>query len=220
MNSFSVDEFIQKRYPHSNPDTIQRRNRFGDYFKKILPSITVIEDLQTYTDFNYSFFEVRGDGNCCLHSILRYYGTICWLDLPDKDYGNLNSEESAHYTGVLETWKNLATQYIRDFMGDSSFELDSNCPEYQLICKCISDYTDMRIIVVEYSGTNSGIENKVYEFVPESGTYSDTVILLNMTNHFTLIFPRSSNSYIDPKMTRKLVGDLMLTNAFLNDVKA
>jgi hypothetical protein len=95
--------------------------------------------------------------------------------------------------------------------------LDPNVPEYQLICKYISDTSQMRIIVLEYDAFKSDVLNKVGVFVPDSESFTDTVILINFSHHFTLIFPTSTCSLYDTKTIRRMVGDELITKATKNE---
>jgi len=65
-----------------------------------------------------------------------------------------------------------------------------NVPEYHLICASIAIFCDMRIIVLEYNGYKDSHPNKVLQFLPRNQDVSDTVILINFSNHFTLVVPK------------------------------
>ncbi len=205
--SQSIKEFSQIQFPSSSEDTLSRRAKFTNYLESILPT-----DLSA----NYSFVKVVGDGSCFFHSILRYFGYLTWQDLPNKDTTELDEHEQLVYQFALSNLREMSTEYIREFTGDSTFVLDPNVPEYQLICKYISDTTGLRIIVLEYDGYKPDSLNKVGQFLPESDNHIDTAILINFSHHFTLIFPTSTDPKYDTKTIRRLVGDELVTKAFLN----
>jgi hypothetical protein len=141
---------------------------------------------------------------------------LTWHDLPNKDTSDLDENEQIIYQLALSNLRETVTEYIRDFKGDPTFVLDSDVPEYQLICKYISDSSSLRIIVLEYDENNVDSLNKVGLYLPEYSNHTDTVILINFSHHFTLIFPTSTDPKHDTKTIRRLVGDELLTKAFLN----
>lgn len=127
----------------------------------------------------YNFNKVRGDGNCLFHTILRYFGYLTWQDIPNKDLGDLNFQELHTYNEVLKNLRILSRDHIRNFIGDKTFELDPNIPEYHLICNFLANSSNMRIIVLEYNGYKNNKLNIVSQFLPDNCEISDTVILIN-----------------------------------------
>jgi hypothetical protein len=205
----SLDLFALEQFPSSSySDSIERRNKFADFIKLIFPT-----DLPT----KYNFVKVRGDGSCFFHSILRYFGYLTWLDLPNKDSDQFDEEEEMLYAIILSSFRERATEFIRNFTSNDEFILDPNVPEYQLICKFVADTMGLRIVVLEYNAYKSGELNKVYQFEPELGDQSDSAILINLSNHFTLVFPGSTDSRHDTKTIRKMVVNELVTKAFLSE---
>ena len=204
LNSFALKQFPSSTFE----DSIKRKIKFLEFLSSIFPLELPVK---------YNFIDVRGDGSCFFHSILRYFGYLSWLDLPNKDSNQFDEEEQLAYAIVLSNMRESATEYIRDFIGLADFVLDSNVPEYQLICKFIADTMNLRIIVIEYDAYKSVELNKVYQFESESGDYSDSAILINMSNHFTLVFPTSTNPKYDTRAIRKIVVDDLVSKAFLSE---
>ena len=203
----SINSFALEQFPSSSfSDTIERRNKFANFISSIFP---------TNLQVNYNFIKVRGDGSCFFHSILRYFGYLTWLDLPNKDSDQFNKEEELVYQLALSNLRETSTEFIRTYLGISDFVLDPNVPEYQLICKYIADTMNLRIVIIEYSAYKLPRFNKVYQFEPDSGDISDSAILINMHNHFTLVFPVSTSPFNDTKTIRKLVVDKMIINAII-----
>lgn len=188
-------------------DIIERKERFQRYLLSILP---------TNLPSKYNFAKVRGDGSCFFHTILRYFGYLTWMDLPNKDSDQFTPEEEMVYQLTLSNLRNMATEYIRNFIGDPTFVLDPSVPEYQLICKFISDTSNLRIVILEYDYYKSDSLNKVGLFEPESGIWTDSVILINYSHHFTLIFPSSTDPSIDTKTIRGIVADELIVKARSN----
>lgn len=206
----AICDFSKSQYPSSFNDTIERRNNFIGWMLSLLPT----EDEEIYA--SYEFVKVRGDGNCFYHAILRYFGLVSWMDLPNKDLVEQNEEETELYQQVLINMKTIHRDYMRDFFGDLTLELDNSCPEYQMGCKIISNTFNIRIIVLEYDSFQPIQLNKLYAFTPPYDDYADTIIMLNLSHHFTLIFPKSLNSKYDTKSIRKIVGDKIIQKATQN----
>ena len=204
----SIESFVSEQFPSSYSKTIERRNKFSNFMCDIFSS-----DF----DIKYNFVKVNGDGSCFFHAILRFFGYLTWMDLPNKDQNQFDIQEELLYVETLSNLRENSTEYIRNFTGQSDFILDQNVPEYQLICKYLSDYSEIRIIVIEYNSFKSDDSNKVYEFLPETGVFDDSVIMINLSNHFTLIFPTSSNSKYDTKTIRKLAADNIITKSLLSN---
>lgn len=208
LDQLDLENFAYSQFPSSFEDAIQRRNTFESFMKSFFPIDSSVK---------YNFIKVIGDGNCFFHGILRYFGYLTWLDLPNKDSTELNEEEEILYVITLSSLRERATEFIRNYLGQINFVLNTNVPEYQLICKFIADTMNLRIIVIEYNAFGSIELNKVYHFEPISGEFVDSAILINLGNHFTLVFPTSVNSRYDTKTTRKNVVDEMLTKAVLSE---
>ena len=201
----SIGQFSKNQFPSSTKDTLDRREEFLLYLTSILPIGLPV---------NYTFKKVIGDGSCFFHAILRYYGYLRWHDLPNKDTNELDEQETIIYLETLSNLRETSTEYIRNFIGDPEFVLDSNVPEYQLICKYISDTSNVRIIILEYDGYKEDKSlNKVCQFEPDSSVYTDTIIMINFSHHFTLIFPTSTDPRFDTKIIRNVVGDDLIIKA-------
>lgn len=203
----SIKELSIKKFPDPNQSTCQREDSFFTWLKILLPS--------NKDKVKYTFDEVRGDGNCLFYTIFRYLGYLNIDNLPNKDYDFMDQDEKINYNEYLDNLILMVTEYCKEFLGDDKFKLDTNTPEYQLICGFISTNMDLRIIVLEYDAYSYKNEcmNKVSKFTPDSGLESDTIILLNFSHHFTLIFPHSTDPSIDTKGIRKIVGDELIQNA-------
>lgn len=202
MNSLYTFAFEQ--FPSHFSDTVKRRNTFANFLNSIF---------STDISVNYNFVKVIGDGNCFFHAILRYLAFLTWLDLPNKDTNQLDEEEELNYTIILSNLRTGATDFIRNFLGQNDYVLDPNVPEYQLICKYIADNMNLRIVVIEYDAFSSGELNKVYLFEPVDGEFSDSVILINLGNHFTLVFPVSTDPLFDTKTIRNIATNNLISNA-------
>lgn len=203
----SINQFALEQYPSSSfSDSIERRNRFANFIKTIFP---------TNISSTYKFVKVNGDGSCFFHSILRYFGYLTWLDLPNKDTNQFNEEEELVYQLALSNLREMSTEFIRNYLDDSDFVLDPNVPEYQLVCKYIADTMNLRIIVIEYSTDKLDELNKVYQFEPIGGEIADSAILINISNHFTLVFPVSTDPKYDTQTIRRIVADELITNAYV-----
>jgi hypothetical protein len=208
----SINKFALEQFPSSAfSDTIERRNRFADFIRYVFP---------TKLQATYNFIKVRGDGSCFFHSILRYFGYLTWLDLPNKDSDLFNEEEELVYQLVLSNLRETSTEFIRTYLGIVDFVLDPNVPEYQLVCKYISDTMNLRIVIIEYDAYNSSTLNKVYQFEPIGGEFTDSAILINLSNHFTLVFPVSTDPKYDTHTIRRMVVDELITNAFITEKMA
>lgn len=133
--------------------------------------------------------------------------------MPNKDSQQFNKEEELVYQQALSNLREMSTDFAREYLGDSTFVLDTNVPEYQLVCKYIADTMNLRIIVIEYNAFIPDQFNKVYQFEPDSGEISDSAILINLSNHFTLVFPISIDRNCDTKRIRSLVVDELIKNA-------
>jgi hypothetical protein len=204
----SIELYALEQFPSSTiASTIERRNKFSEFLKLIFP---------TELPVKYNFVKVRGDGSCFFHSLLRYFGYLAWLDIPNKDSKDFNQEEMDRYSIVMDNMRERATDFIRGYTGNNEFELDPNVPEYQLICKFFADTMGLRIVVIEYNAYKSSELDKVFQFEPESGTQTDSAILINFSNHFTLVFPTSTNPSFDTKTIRRIVVDELVSKAFFN----
>jgi len=62
-------------------------------------------------------------------------GYLTWQDLPNKSYSDLNSEELKLYNQVLSHIRVITRDYMREFIGDSTFELDPNMQNISLLYK-------------------------------------------------------------------------------------
>jgi len=200
----SISNFVIETLPSSNTETLSRREAFTRY---------IVSALGNPLPVTYNFKKVIGDGSCFFHAIMRYFGYLVWHDLPNKDTSEMNEEEQVTYLQTLSQLRETATEHIREFTGDPEFVLDPNVPEYHLICNFIANSSDLRIIVLEYDSYGDERLNVISEFSPEGKEHSDTIILLNYSHHFTLIFPTSTDSKFDNKTIRSLVGDQILTNS-------
>lgn len=208
MNSISV--FTTQQFPSNCPDTTVRRNTFQNFLLSLF---------STEIDVDYKFVSVVGDGNCFFHAILRYFGFLNWMDLPNKDTIQMNEEEQMKYTVILSNLRLQATEYFRILSGDNDFELDFNVPEYQSICRYISDSMNLRIVVIEYNAyeTNKINLNRVQLFEPANGGYADSAILINLSNHFTLVFPTSTNPLYDTKTIREIATNSLISKAIFEN---
>lgn len=203
----SLETFVLTQFPSfASNDNIERRNKFDEFIKSIFPT-----DLSA----NYKFVNVKGDGSCFFHTILRFFGLIALDDIPNKDIDEFDENEKLTYVIALSSLRESATEYIRHHTGNENFVLEQNIPEYQMIAKFIADIMDLRIIVVEYNAYEYRELNKVYQFTPAK--YNDSIILINVNNHFTLFFPTSSNPQYDTKKIREIVSNELLSNACFND---
>lgn len=203
----SINKFALEQFPSSAfSDTIERRNKFREFMGSIFP---------TDLGVNYNFVKVPGDGNCFFHSILRYFGYLTWLDLPNKNSDQFDEEEELVYQLALSNLREMSTEFARNYLDDPNFVLDHDVPEYQLVCKYIADTMNLRIIIGEYDAYKSEKLNKIYQFEPASGEFTDSAILLNISNHFTLVFCLSTDPKYDTKTIRRMVSDKLITNAFI-----
>jgi hypothetical protein len=201
----SINQFVLEQFPSSTfSDTVERRNKFAEFMGSIFP---------TDLGVNYNFVKVPGDGNCFFHSILRYFGYLTWLDLPNKNSDQFNEEEELVYQLTLSNLREMSTEFARNYLDDPNFVLDPNVPEYQLVCKYIADTMNLRIIIGEYNAFKLDKLNKIYQFVPTCGEYTDSAILLNISNHFTLVFCVSTDPKYDTKTIRKMASEKLITNA-------
>ena len=195
-------------FPNPNPDTLVRRKEFLEYLLMILPTDLPVQ---------YSHSNTRGDGNCFFRALFRYLGYLTINNLPNKDWNELNPEETIFYTNTLNEFKIMVTDYIRNFIGDPNFILDPNTPEYDLICDFITNTFDLRIIILEYDRFQPSRLNRVLHFVPTNNNIADTIILINFNHHFSLLFPTSLDKNLDTKNIRTLVSDNIIKLAKINE---
>lgn len=149
-----IRTFVREHFSSSCAETIKRREDFENFLFNILPTENDISA-------SYLFTKVRGDGNCFFHAILRYWGYINWMDLPNKDQKELAQDEIVLYNTILSNLRLNFQDFAREFMGDPSYVLDKDCPEYLLGCRFLSNLCSMRIITLEYDAFQSKSLNRV-----------------------------------------------------------
>ncbi len=205
----SIRKIVDNKFPNTKVESsLVRKNQFIDFLNRILP---------TEIPVNYVMDEVRGDGNCFFRSILRYFGYLTLNDIPNKDLKDFNSEEKRHFDSTLGQMREMVTEYIRNSNPKlKNFILDPNTPDCDLICKFFASNMDLRLLVIDYDPYKVG-NNLVTLYQPiDASNISDTIILLNLSHHFNLIFPTSTSTHIDTKQIRKLTGDKMIELAGSN----
>ncbi len=190
-NTFSI-LFADIFFPAKTTETLERKHKFSKFLQNTFPIGL----------YSISVNEVRGDGNCFLRSLIRFFAFKGICDIPNKDYNVMTFEEQKCVDTAVDVMKTNATMFIRDFIGDSNYEIDSNSPEYQLLCLFSNICLSLKVIVIEYDGYKFENFNKVYQFVPENEEFDDTIILLNFSHHFYLLQPISHDPNIDNNTLR------------------
>jgi hypothetical protein len=215
MNSIGLDpnqsirKIAETKFPNIEVESSRvRKQQFIDFLTRIFP---------TDIPVNYRMDEVRGDGNCFLRSILRYFGYLTISDIPNKDLKDFSPDEREHFDLTLNQLREMVTEYIRNSKPSlRNFELDPNTPDCDPICKFLASSMDLRLIVIDYDPYKPG-NNFVTLYEPTNpSNISDTVILLNLSHHFNLIFPTATSSLVDTKQSRKIAGDKMIELAGSN----
>lgn len=160
----SIDEFSMFLYTHA-PD---KRATMSEYLRNAI----AIEGETT----SASVYQVIGDGNCFFHSIRAFMQSSASLENPPE----------------ASALAEMTAAQVREF--DPDYTLDSNSPEYELLCCAIASLFGINICVLSYDPyRRNGIPHtKVYGgFYDGPNAGNDTAFLYNSQGHFYLVVPTS-----------------------------
>jgi len=204
--------------PTKDPNASYRRSHMKSFLESFLPSEVLEYNVE------YNFHEVMSDGDCFFHTVIKFFSLIGIVNFTyngKKLEEILNEDQQIEYVNILTTIKELCINSCKEFIGETNFSLDNQLPEYELLCKCLADYYNLHVIVINYDffriENNSEKLNRIYSFKPADTNVQDCMFAIVNASHFTLIQPelvdKNINQTSDQSSFRLFIADHIIEKA-------